>query len=181
MRKSLTILIVSLLFFSQIGYRYIYLIQQFELKEAAEQQLLAGLRDDQLEKIDATANEQYIDWEEEDKEFSLHGQMYDVAKKKTVNGSTILYCLNDKKEEQLLTNLAKTVRSSTDDNSSNKDGKHTVKADFHDFTLIAHKTIPALGFVANLYPPYTVSLHTVVKEINTPPPDVDYILQILIL
>ena len=95
LKKSITILILSLLFFSQIGYRFVYIIQQHMLKEAAEEQILSTVNQNQLEQINEAENNNAIVWEEEGKEFSLNGQMYDVAKKEIVNGKAVLYCLND--------------------------------------------------------------------------------------
>ncbi len=44
-------------------------------------------------------------WEKANKEFILDGKMYDVVKTKTIKGKKILYCINDKKEQQLLGNF----------------------------------------------------------------------------
>lgn len=178
MKKTLPIFIVFLLFFSQIGYRFIFLIQQHQLKEAAEERLFNTLNDSQFELIDAASNG--LEWEEEDKEFSLNGQMYDVAKKEVVNGKTILYCLNDKKEEELLNNLTKTIKDSTD-NSSGKDGKHNLKFQFADFTILTASTLTDQSFAINEYPEFTASIYKVVKKVITPPPNHNLYSQILIL
>ncbi|MGG9961497.1 hypothetical protein [Ferruginibacter sp. SUN106] len=182
MKKSITILILSLLFFSQIGYRFIYLIQQHQLKEQAEEQLLSTVNEDQLEQVNVEDNQDKITWEEEGKEFFLNGQMYDVAKKEIINGKTILYCLNDKKEEQLVEDMLKKEKANADNTSSNKDGKHTIKFQLSDFTeqiqetVFNNKTITAQKFQV-----YTAPVCTVTKEVNTPPPNNNLYFQKLIL
>ncbi|WP_460560559.1 hypothetical protein [Ferruginibacter profundus] len=182
MKKSITILILSLLFFSQIGYRFIYLIEQHQLKEQVEEQLLSVVNDDQLEKINVDDNLDKISWEEEGKEFYLNGQMYDVARKEMVNGKTILYCLNDKKEEQLLENMLKKERSNADNTSGNKDGKHNMKFQVSDFTqqiqeaVFNNKILPVQKFQE-----YATPVCTVIKEVNTPPPNNNLYFQKLIL
>ena len=181
LKKAITIFILSLLFFSQVGYRFIYLIQQHQLKEEAEEQLLSSLHNDQLELINETANQQDIEWEEKDKEFYLHGQLYDVAKKEIVNGKTILYCLNDKKEEQLLNDLAKTIKANADNNSANKDGKQTIKLQLSDFTILTTNSLSNNLFVVQQYPELTVSIYTVIKKVITPPPNNNLYFQNLIL
>ena len=181
MKRSITIFVLSLLFFSQIGYRIIYLIQQHELKEAAEARLLSAVNSDQFEQITEEDNLNNIVWEEAGKEFSLNGQLYDVAKKEVVNGKTILYCLNDKKEEQLVEEMIKKERSNADNTSGNKDGKHTIKFQLSDFTEPAQNTLFATIKIIQTYREYTAPVHWVIKEVNTPPPNKNLYSQTLIL
>lgn len=171
LKKPITILLLFVLFFSQIGYRFVYAIQQYQLKEAAKEQLLAAVNTNQFELIDENANRGYLEWEEEGKEFSLHGQMYDVAKIVLVDGKKILYCLSDKKEDQLLYDLAKTVKSGTADNGSGKDSKHTIKFELSDFIAITKNSIIKQSFAIQKYPDYAVAKYTTIKEVNTPPPN----------
>jgi hypothetical protein len=50
-------------------------------------------------------------WEEEGKEFYQDGQLYDVVKSVTTGGKTVLYCINDKKEEELIRAFSKALRN----------------------------------------------------------------------
>jgi hypothetical protein len=176
LKKISTISLLVLIFCSQIGYYGIGLIQQHMIKEEMEQKVLASTPESALEIIDATYHQKDINWEEEDEEFSMNGQMYDVAKVKIVNGKKLLYCLNDKREEQLIDKLDKAVKCGTDQDNNNKDGKHTVKFQWSDFivasiepTAIAYQAICTsyAGFSDKLVSPYT--------EIHSPPPRRDYI------
>ena len=54
-----------------------------------------------------------MQWKDDGKEFTLNGEMYDVAKVKKVNGKTVLYCVNDKKEKELLSNFIKAIKELT--------------------------------------------------------------------
>jgi len=90
LKRTITILILLLLFFSQVGYHFVYMIQQHMIKEAAEEQILSTINKNQLKQINETENRNAIIWEEEGKEFSLNNQMYDVAKKEIVNGKALL-------------------------------------------------------------------------------------------
>ena len=132
-----------------------------------KEQLLAGLPESSFEIIELTAN---LHWKEKGKEFLLNGQMYDVAKTKQVNGKTLLYCLNDNKEKQLLLHLAKTVKSGSENNNE-KGGSHIVKFQLSDFT--AHKMYePALVSYTILqqYHAFDDALLSSFKEIIAPPP-----------
>ena len=174
-------MILALLFFSQIGYRFVFLIQQHELKERAEAQLLSTINDDQFEQVNEDDNRGNIIWEEEGKEFSLNGQLYDVAKKQVVNGKTILYCLNDKKEEQLIGEMIRKERSNADNTSSNKDGKHTIKFQLSDFTEPAQNVSFTTIENNQTYREFSSPVCWLIKKVNTPPPNNNLYFQTLIL
>jgi hypothetical protein len=174
-------LILTLLFFSQIGYRFIYLIQQHELKEQAEAQLLSTINNDQFDQINEDDNRDNIIWEEEGKEFSLNGQLYDVAKKEVINGKTIFYCLNDKKEEQLIEEMSKKEKSNTCNSSNNKDGNPTVKFQLSDFVVYPQNMLFSTIQIIQTYGEYSTPLRSIIKEVNTPPPNNSLYSQTLIL
>ena len=133
---------------------------------------MAALPESSLEIIDADINTNNIEWEEEGKEFYLHGEMYDVARVKKINGKTLIYCLNDKKEEQVLQDLAKAVQSGSDQNANGKPGQHLVKFHLADLNILSTEKIS----VAVNQPArqkhfgYTVAIVSNNKEVNTPPP-----------
>ena len=171
--KTVTIAILSLLFFSQIGYRFVYMLEQHQLKEQAEKQLLSTINENLFEPINETENGNKIVWEEEGKEFSLNGQMYDVAKKVIVNGQTILYCLNDKKEGLLIEAMVKKIKDSTGNSTDNKNHHSTIKFHVSDFIMASEETaISAIVFMTS-YPGFTTSIPFNSKEIITPPPNND--------
>ena len=88
-----------------------------------ERELLAKIPESSLELIIAEQYKNKLEWEEKNKEFSLNGEMYDVAKIKIIDGKTHLYCINDKKEKQLLDNLVGAVNK----NHDNKQGRNNIK------------------------------------------------------
>ena len=112
-----------------------------------------------------------IQWEEEGKEFYLHGELFDVAKIKKAAGKTFIYCINDKKEEKLLQDLAQTIKSQTDNNGSGKSGKYEIKFQITDLTIKHLENIsvfdPALSY---RYFSFDAELLTSFKKIKVPPP-----------
>lgn len=160
-----------LLFFSQAGYYLFFTIQQHRLKESIKEQLLTTIPESSLDVIDVDLNKSNIEWEEEGKEFYLHGQLYDVAAIKNVNGKTLIYCLNDKKEELLLKNLAKTVASGNGQPSNSKHGQHTVKFQLPDYIFFSENTAATNQVVRQKHFGYSVALISIVTDVNTPPPD----------
>jgi hypothetical protein len=148
------------------------MFQQHEIKEAATHALLAKLPESSLEIIDANAHKNDIEWEEEGKEFYLHWQMYDVAYIKVTNGKKLLYCLNDSKEADLMKRFASAVNSGNEQNSSNKDGHHTIKFQLSDYIILSQHSITINEPVGSVkYIDHSVTLITNVTEIVTPPPD----------
>jgi hypothetical protein len=148
------------------------LFQQHEIKEAAKHELLSKLPESALEIIDGTAYKNDIEWEEEDREFYLHGQMYDVAFIKIVNGKKLIYCLNDSNEEDLLKRLAKAVDSRNEQNSSGKNDHHIIKFQVSDFIILTLNTLTTINEPESIkYIDHQVALITNVTEISTPPPD----------
>ena len=164
------------MFISQVGYYLGYMIQQYQIKEAVKEQLMAMLSDDQLLQINADKNAEDIDWEEEGKEFSLHGKMYDVARIKKVNGENIIFCLNDEKEEALLKDLSKSIQSANDNTPNGKSTAHTIKFQIVDFLLPQQNkiTIVAKSVAQPKYAFYNVAIATLIKEVDIPPPKLNF-------
>ena len=90
-------------------------------KESIKEKIIAQLKEEDLEVVSFSNKNIY--WEEEGKEFYLNGEMYDVVKTKTINGKLMLYCINDKKEKQLIDNYNSITKNNS---SSDKKGKNIV-------------------------------------------------------
>ncbi|MEI9957157.1 MAG: hypothetical protein WDM90_12845 [Ferruginibacter sp.] len=112
--------------------------------------LFKTISDEDLEVFEFTENNTDIIWQDKGREFSLHGELYDVAKIKTIDGKVFLYCINDKKEEQLLHAYSKAVNSNIDSGKSGKNGFNFQLSDFINIS-IEKKTPPVLfinkGFI----------------------------------
>ncbi len=160
-----------MLFLSQAGYRIIFAFQQYEIKEEVKQQLLASLPETVLDIIDAETNKEAIYWEEEDREFYLHGQLYDVAFTKRVNGRTLIYCLNDKQEEKLLKDLNTLLYGNANKPGSNHPGRLQIKFQSPDFILLTQPVALSQQQVKQRYFYRTEKLTSVITELITPPPD----------
>ena len=58
-----------------------------------ESNFLKSLPESELEEINYTDNQSVIYWQEDDEDFIFNSRLYDVAKKKTINGIVYLYCI----------------------------------------------------------------------------------------
>ena len=149
----------------------------FLAKEAAREQLLKEVPENLLTKICLSNNSNAIRWEEEDKEFSLDGEMYDVVKLKNENGEKYALCLNDENEDRVIAALEKVVQSNLD-NSQNS-GKHHSASKVVMFEWLSDQQLhgqseESIGYAKKEYFSYKSSLCYNFKKINSPPPDFYY-------
>jgi len=151
---------------SQIGYYFVYTIYQFIIKEEIERELLSHIPDSSLELVIAEDHADKLDWEEKNKEFSLNGEMYDVVRIEKKDGKTHLYCLNDKKEKELLDNLVKAVNK----NSDNKKERNNVKPVLADMIILVPVEPVKTFSDSSPYGSLSVSPVSSFKEITIPPP-----------
>lgn len=170
-RKLAVISFLLLLFLSQGGYHIYYSVKQYQIKEAVKQELLATVPEALLDIIDADRNKNDIEWEEEGREFYLHGQMYDVAYLKTVNGKKLIYCLNDTREEGLLKDLSKLVSGNTNKPGGTQPGQHTAKFQSPDFIILSENIVVPEQAKSEKYFYRAEKLIAVITDLITPPPD----------
>ena len=131
-----------------------------------ERELLAYIPDSSLEVFVAEEFGDKIVWEEENKEFSIEGVLYDVARIKKSDGKTFLYCINDQQEKQLLDGLAKAVNA----NHGNKQEKNNIKSLLVDIVCMNDDEGPGIFSVPFTYSCFYVDLVSSFEEINIPPP-----------
>lgn len=135
MRKFTCISLLLLLFFSLAGYYLLYLVQEHRWEETRRHEIISGLPLSQLDSLDADKEAAFIEWEEEGREFYFHGHLYDVAAIKKVSGKTIIYCLNDAKEEQLLRERSAAVSTLFDQDHKGKQAPHSFTFQLPDFLI----------------------------------------------
>jgi hypothetical protein len=165
-KKLLAAAFLSILFTSQVGYYFIYTIHQHIIKEEMERELLAHIPASSLEVIIAEQVADKIVWEEKNREFSLDGILYDVARIEKKEGKTFLYCINDKKEKQLLDNLVKAVNK----NHGNKQGRNNIKSLLLDLVCMGVEEEIRSFSAPSAYSSFNVSLVSSFEEIHSPPP-----------
>ena len=130
--------------------------------------MLAGLPESSLEVI--AGDQKNIIWEEEGKEFSLNGLLYDVVKTRIMDGKIFIYCVNDAKEEELLRDLARAAAAGNAA-SKQKGSKHVVKLPLNDFVSdMMEKEFHAQVHKAQEYPDLIAVICSVLKKVDSPPP-----------
>ena len=166
LKKALAASLLAILFTSQVGYYFIYTVHQYIIKEEMEREMLTLIPESSLEVFVAEEFGDKIVWEEENKEFSIEGTLYDVARIKKADGKTFLYCINDKKEKQLLDGLSKAVNA----NHGNKQEKNSIKSLLVDLVCMSNEEEPTTFSILSTYSCYNVTLVSSFEEISSPPP-----------
>ena len=136
------------------------------IKEEMEREMLTLIPESSLEVIVAEELGDKILWQEDNKEFSIDGVLYDVARIKKSEGKTFLYCLNDKQEKQLLDGLAKAVNA----NHGNKQEKNSIKSLLADLVCMNDEEQSTIFSVPSSYSLFNVTLVSSFEEINILPP-----------
>lgn len=171
MKKTVTIIFLSLIFLNQVGYYFSYLIQQEIIKESVTAQLLANLPDEVFEVVIADEKNEAFSWKENGKEFTLNGELFDVAKTKQQNGKTILLAVKDVKEDALIKQFVKDVNNIADNKPQGKSGKLLLKFQINDL-IPFYENKASLFFqpVSKRYVHFNIRIVSEIPGITPPPP-----------
>ena len=130
MKKFAAILLLVLLLFNFIGYRFLF----YALQQKAENSIVAQIdnnkySDAELITLTVPLSMPYLqnskDFERKDGEITLNGKIYHYVKQKISQGNLILMCLPDEEKTNLLTAKNNFFKSQTDlqNNTSKKSGE----------------------------------------------------------
>jgi hypothetical protein len=109
-------------------------------------------------------------WEEEEKECSVDGIMYDIAKIKIINGTKYLYCLSDEQETMLLANFVKSIDNKKE-TKQQKENKISLKLPTIYLEKIVAITIANFfNKIKNQFPALQQNSVAAIVSINIPPP-----------
>jgi hypothetical protein len=169
LRKLATILLLICFTLNLVGVSLVYVLQSHQLK----QQMVAYLRTTALHKtqlieidLSNTNTTSPITWEDET-EFELNGEMYDVVKKDTVGNIQKIYCIADTKETALQDEMLQA--------NANNNGKqqHTQTLKLFSFFYKDVEPLAAYAFSLPLQSHqgfYTSYIPTVFGSVVAPPP-----------
>jgi hypothetical protein len=169
-RKTGTISILAILFYTQMGYYGQFVVQQQALKEEAREAWIAALPDRcffrvRLVDVNATGR-----WEEEGKECWYNNHLYDVIRQKDESGVLWLYCMDDEREAKLIRQSGEMTHSNYD--HPNKGANHSVSLRVGEWLAeaISVRVARPLVPVAHYYGHRPSSLAVGYTEIVVPPP-----------
>jgi hypothetical protein len=105
---------LMIFFYNQVAYYLIYSIMRIGEKERLEQRILSTMPESECEIINLTANAGQIQWEKAGAVFILNGVMYDITKKKILNGIIYAYCITEQKEMEMVADCSLKFHSAGD-------------------------------------------------------------------
>ena len=114
MRKTSTISILAILFYTQMGYYGQFVIQQLALKEEAREAWIAALPDQSFFRVRLADVNAAGHWEEEGKECWYRNHLYDVIRRKVDSNTVWLYCMDDEREARLIKQSGEMTHSNYD-------------------------------------------------------------------
>ena len=172
MRKFLPISLLVLVFISQVGYYFFYTFERSAAKASMQEAMEESTEQSPMQVIVLEDNVASIRWEEKGKEFYLDGILYDIASTEKVGGKTLMHCMADKKELQLVKDVAK-VLASVNEKSTGKESKHNLKFQLNDFVLLAvEKTGNTQSVPSRQYFDFDVAIHSLSPAVDKDPPRV---------
>lgn len=106
LKKIISILFVILIIVELCGVFFLFKVQQQIIKYSVFHQIkMKNIQKDVS--VIRLSNDEFkkLKWTEEEKEFEYHCILYDIVSIERVNDFVIIYCINDIKENQLISNF----------------------------------------------------------------------------
>jgi hypothetical protein len=100
-KKIAAVILLACLFFTVVGYHFVFRLQLGEIKAGMKERLRNYADDNVVEFSFSPGDARKINWEEEH-EFRFNNEMYDVIEKHQQGHQLIIRCIPDKKEKALL-------------------------------------------------------------------------------
>jgi hypothetical protein len=161
-RKYISIALTIIVLFNLGGYYLMFCIAQYNIRKEIKKEIINGLNNKDLTLIIVPFNdESNLCWIESNKEFRYKGEMYDVVKIQNQCQKKYYYCINDRKEKQLIANYDK-------NHNTKKDSGKKIKNLFNFFlyqqksVVIKYTDTSDLPFAAIkvLYKLRTITIHS---------------------
>jgi hypothetical protein len=165
MKRFFSIALLLVFLFNMVGsYIYFSFLRkniQYEIKQIIRN----GLKEKDLTLIIVPVGElSRLNWLKPQKEFSRNGEMFDVVKSTTKEGKTYLYCINDRKEKELISNFRR-------NRQSNKSTELLKKITPVQFLIYKDSFFQEFFSDDLIYSSFSNTYSSIYKEILDPPPN----------
>ena len=168
LKKTIAILLTFLFFLTSTNYIFLFIERLETIKSQMQERVLSEYNGPNI----TILNFSFADYESklrwlDTNEFELEGKMYDVIRIEESNNEFTIYCLNDVKEEKLISNY---------NNLNNINGNHKSFVTVHHQSLVLYAVKNESAFVEkikSINPQSCISgsnYNSVSLDITTPPP-----------
>lgn len=168
-------MLLTVFLFNLFGYFPLFKFAQHKIQKEIKTRLKRSVPEEELFVIVIAKNKvAELDWKREGKELKYKGTMYDIVRMESKGAYNHYYCINDKQENALFTNLEDLVNKqfNTDKSPAGKTARGIIK------TMISAKyisidrasVIPSVNEISANFC-YNFSIKQVFLEILTPPPN----------
>jgi hypothetical protein len=166
-KKYTSLLLVGMLVIHLAGF-YVYFIVRLGDLRMNMREKLAELTADQLEAVRIPLHQFKTSWIE-DKEMKWQGKMFDIARVEREDNIVIVYCVQDKDEDNLLSFIGAVIDMSQQDTQS---APSSITQFFSLKYILAPLTCQErpVGEIIAPVCPYRVSFNSVFLLLITPPP-----------
>jgi len=116
LKKLVSIFLVFLIAFNAGGYFFVYFQLENCFKKVAFNKINDYMPIEELELIKVSIASPDASYERiEDREFTLHGRMYDIYQEEAANDSLYMYCVNDENEDMMHNAFASYINAKKND------------------------------------------------------------------
>jgi hypothetical protein len=150
--------------FNIVGYYLWFSYAKNNIQKEIRQEIRKGLAEKDLTVISVPLDDESgIRWLKAGKEFTYHGEMFDVVKIKTDKDKKYFYCINDAKEKKLLADFS---------NHNEPDSKTRKLLSFFQYIYIlqAESFFNILETSNHDYCINSFAIVSTIKEVTSPPP-----------
>ncbi len=103
-KKYISLFLLSGILFGSSGYYLYFKYLQYNIKHRIKKEIKSGIYQNRLTVFVVPASEtDGIEWVKRNEEFKYKECLYDVVKTEVLNGKKYIYCINDSKENELIT------------------------------------------------------------------------------
>jgi hypothetical protein len=104
-KKTIASFLLFLFLYNTAGYYLAFHFIDYTIKKEIAERILSASSED-LSRVTVEHDKSCdLIWYEEEKEFMMHGKMYDVVRSASDGTVVTYFCINDEKEEQLIGSL----------------------------------------------------------------------------
>jgi hypothetical protein len=106
--------VLLLIGYTQWGYDVEFIVCQWQMKEAAQEDWIASLPDKAFLRVSLAEIDAHGKWEEAGKECWYRDHLYDVIRRRVSGDTTWLFCMDDENEERLIRQAGETAKAGLD-------------------------------------------------------------------